>query len=70
MGLGVRRKGVQEFNVAEVVESQKILISVIPAQAGIKAIQSIAKSLDTGPYRCDAFLRAHQTLNLELSTEY
>jgi len=40
------------------VKSLKMLISVIPAQAGSQEIKAVRKTLDTG-LRCDEFLRDH-----------
>jgi len=37
-----------------------MIISVIPAQAGIQKFQALTKKLGTGLHRCDEFLRDHQ----------
>jgi hypothetical protein len=50
----------ENSRVDEFVKSQKSLISVIPAQAGIQEFQIVTKPLDTRFRGYDDFLREYQ----------
>ncbi|MFH1148536.1 MAG: hypothetical protein V1736_12630 [Pseudomonadota bacterium] len=49
-----------EPNFDEFVKSRKVLLFVIPAEAGIQSIQVVTGELDPGFHRSDDFLRDHQ----------
>jgi hypothetical protein len=46
-------------SIDRLVESLKMLFFVIPAKAGIKRLQAVTNSLDSGFRRSDDFLRVH-----------
>jgi hypothetical protein len=54
------RGSISDLNLDTFVKSQKNLISVIPAQAGIQEFQPVTKPLDTRFRGYDDFLREHE----------
>ena len=58
----VHRFKSSSFKGDELVKSQKMPFSVIPAKAGIQYFQIVATIMDSGFHRSDDFLRVHQFL--------
>jgi hypothetical protein len=53
----------EDWNIDELVKSQKVRFPVIPAKAGIQLFEILKNSLDSGFHRSDDFLRFHQYWN-------